>query len=134
MVGPGGGGGDEGGGAGCGCGGKDGGGEGKGGEGGGSQGAGHGSGGAYTKGSLVPLVWSRSQIWSPTLILDVIGMSHHLPERDRTLSAQVCLRCTPSASAGCAGVVHPTPQRGYDWPAGGAGELYPKETGAGAAF
>ena len=61
--------------------------------------AGHRSGGAYTKGSLVPLVWSRSQIWSPTLILDVIGISQHLPERDRALSAHLCRRCTPGASA-----------------------------------
>ena len=65
--------------------------------------AGHRSGGAYTKGSLVPLVWSRSQIWSPTLILDVIGISQHLPERDRALSAHLCRRCTPGASAGFPG-------------------------------
>ena len=84
--------------------------------------AGHRSGGAYTKGSLVPLVWSRSQIWSPTLILDVIGISQHLPERDRALSAHLCRRCTPGASAGFPGapVLQSPPQRCQRHSNGGA--------------
>ena len=84
--------------------------------------AGHRSGGAYTKGSLVPLVWSRSQIWSPTLILDVIGISQHLPERDRALSAHLCRRCTPGASAGFPGapVLQSPPQRCQRHSDGGA--------------
>ena len=84
--------------------------------------AGHRSGGTYTKGSLVPLVWSRSQIWSPTLILDVIGISQHLPERDRALSAHLCRRCTPGASAGFPGapVLQSPPQRCQRHSDGGA--------------
>ena len=51
---------------------------------------------AHTNGSLVPLAWSRSQIWSPTLILDVIGMSQSLPELGHTVSDHLCHRCTPA--------------------------------------